>query len=94
MVGARARVLAVVVYGFYTLAADEDGVVWGFGQSPALGLDDGPNTSSVEMPTPIRTAHCECALSSLREMGVCHGGHGPVAIMHANNTLTHAYALW
>ena len=54
----RTRVAAAVIGGWHTLAADEDGVVWGFGQrNRALGLDDGTITiySPVEMPTPIPT---------------------------------------
>jgi len=44
-----ARIAAVAIGGYHTLAADEDGVVCAFGQSLALGFDD----LDVWTPTPI-----------------------------------------
>ena len=53
-----ARVTAVAIGGYHTLAADEDGVVWGFGEFTARLVDPshgyGVNIS-VEAPTPIPT---------------------------------------
>ena len=51
------RVAAVAIGAMHTLVADEDGVVWAFGQPLALGLDD-PNPDDdddVKTPTPIPT---------------------------------------
>ena len=52
-----ARVEAVAIGGYHTLAADEHGVVWAFGRRLAFGLDDPnpENPQSVETPTPIPT---------------------------------------
>ena len=52
-----ARVAAVAIGRWHSLAADEDGVVWAFGNRLALGLDD-PNPENprfVETPSPIPT---------------------------------------
>ena len=54
---AGARVAAVAISAFHTLAADEDGVMWAFGKRLALGLDD-PNPEDpqfVMTPTPVPT---------------------------------------
>ena len=51
------RVAAVAIGTYHTLAADEDGVVWAFGERDALGLGD-PDPEEVDYvktPTPIPT---------------------------------------
>jgi len=47
-----ARVAVVAIGEKHTLAADEDGVVWAFGERQALGLG-GLNPAPVQTPTPI-----------------------------------------
>jgi len=51
------KVAAVAIGGNHGLAADEDGVVWAFGQRSALGLGaSGPEASALGLtPTPIPT---------------------------------------
>jgi len=50
----RVKVAVAAMGCDHTLVADEDGVVWGFGHSCALGLDiPGPYGKVVEHPMPI-----------------------------------------
>jgi len=52
-----ARIAAVAIGGYHTLAVDEDGVVWAFGRRSGLGLYD-PNPEDdafVKTPTSIPT---------------------------------------
>ena len=60
------KVAAVAIGGLHSLAADEDGVVWAFGNRNSLGLDH-PNPGEphfVKTPTPIPTLRVR-ALKSL-----------------------------
>ena len=63
-----AKVAAVALSGFHTLAVDEDGVVWAFGMRSSLGLDD-PNLDPedahfVKTPTRIPTLRVRARTSS------------------------------
>jgi len=51
----RVKVAAVAISNGHTLAADTDGVVWGFGERAAIGLGDAdrPPGKHVVQPTPI-----------------------------------------
>ena len=48
------RIAAVAIGEYHTLASDEDGVVWAFGEPLGLGLG-GPEHLYVKTPTPIPT---------------------------------------
>ena len=50
-----ARIAAVTIGGYHTLAVDEDGVVWGFGNGRALGVELTAGVAFVTTPTSIPT---------------------------------------